>query len=96
MGPTIVRILSSICLKDLFGALDAGARRRPDMQLDQAGVDRRKEIRADVERQHAGAGDDAERNRGGQEFAPQDAGEQPGVEAAEAVETGVESVMEAR
>ena len=83
-------------LKDLFGALDAGARRRPDMQLNEAGVDARKEIRADIERQRSGSDDDEERDRRGQEFASQDAGEKPGVEAAEAVEPPVESVMEPR
>ncbi len=57
-------------LEDLLCHVDAGARRRPDMELDHAAIDRRIEIAADKDEHHAAErenedGDDRDDERGG-------------------------------
>src|SRR6476659_3674854 len=83
-------------LEDLFGAFNSGARWRPDMQLDQPSIDGWKKVGADVERQHAGADDDKQRDCRHHNWPPQNAAKQPAIEIAKSVELGIECRMKLR
>ena len=82
-------------LEDLLGMLDARARRRTDMELDEPGVDLGEEIGADLKRQHHRPGDDGQGDGGHDDAPVQDAVQQPDIAIAQMIEASVEPIVEA-
>src|SRR5579863_3519763 len=77
-------------VENLFRHLDPCARGRANVQLDQAGIDLRKEIRPDIHEQGAGTGEDGEDDDSDNDVTAQHAVEEHGIGLAEAIEALVE------
>ncbi len=81
-------------LEDLLRALDPRSGRGADMQLNEAGVDLRKEVGSHIERHRDRAGNDAQCQQGNGNAPVEDACQDPGIDIAKVIETSIEALVE--